>query len=355
MLMKKLDAILGRLVVALPTPPARNAIPPEISSILIIRPGGIGDAVLLAPAIRSIKKNYHEAKITLLAECRNAGAFQLVPGVDEILCYDRPREFYQALRGRRYDVVIDSEQWHRLSALVARFVRAPVKIGFNTNERRRMLTHLIPYSHEEYEAISFTRLVGSMGIGEGEPPDSTPFLHIPDSALKSADNFLKAFASKLIVVIFPGASIVERRWGAERYKLVSNRLSEDGYITVVVGGREDMEDGELIAGAEGLNLAGMTTLAETAALIDRSCLLISGDSGVLHLAVGLDIPTVSLFGPGIAAKWAPVGEKHVVLNRNLSCSPCTRFGTTPPCPYGVRCMKEITADQVMMAAASLLQ
>jgi lipopolysaccharide heptosyltransferase II len=354
MLMKKLDALLGRLAVSLLTPPARYAVPPDISSILLIRPGGIGDAVLLAPAIRSLKNNYPHVRITILAERRNAGVFSLVSGVDETLCYDSPREFYKALRGR-YDVVIDSEQCHRLSALVARFVRAPVKIGFNTNERRRMLTHLIPYSHEEYEALSFVHLMGSMGIGEEEVNRDAPFLNVPDSALKSADNFLKAFAGKPIVLFFPGASIVERRWGTERYNLLSNRLSEDGYMTVVVGGSEDREDGKLIAGAGGLNLAGMTTLAETAALIACSCLLISGDSGVLHLAVGLNIPTVSLFGPGIAAKWAPVGEKHVVLNRNLSCSPCTRFGTTPPCPYGVRCMVEITHDEVMSAAVGLLK
>ncbi|MBI5483179.1 MAG: glycosyltransferase family 9 protein, partial [Deltaproteobacteria bacterium] len=130
--------------------------------------------------------------------------------------------------------------------------------------------------------------------------------------------------------------------------------AEAGFRIVVVGGREDREEGDIISGAWGLNLAGMTTLAETAAIIAGSRLLISGDSGVLHLAVGLDVPTVSLFGPGIAAKWAPRGDKHIVLNQNISCSPCTRFGTTPPCPVGVRCMKEITADQVMAAAVHVL-
>lgn len=119
---------------------------------------------------------------------------------------------------------------------------------------------------------------------------------------------------------------------------------------MVVGGPDDLEDGELIAGTNGLNLAGKTTLVETAAVIARSSSAVSGDSGVLHLAVGLDVSTVSLFGPGIAAKWSPRGEKHVVLNHNISCSPCTKFGSTPPCPYGARCMKEITADELVEAA-----
>jgi ADP-heptose:LPS heptosyltransferase len=258
------------------------------------------------------------------------------------------------LRGR-YDVVIDTEQWHRLSAVLVRLVRSVVKIGFDTNERRRMFSHTVPYSHDDYEALSFAHLLGSLGIAEEEVNREAPFLQIPDADAESADVFLKSHGEKPFVVIFPGASITERRWDRERFSLVAKRLSESGYRVVVVGGREDRKDGDMIACAGGgLNLAGMTTLAETAAVIARSRLLISGDSGVLHLAVGLDIPTVSLFGPGIAKKWAPSGVKHVVLNQNLSCSPCTRFGTTPPCPYGAQCMKEITADQVMMAAISLL-
>jgi len=349
-----MDALLGRLAVALLTTPARCGMPDDIRSILFIRPGGIGDAILLAPTIHSIRKNHPQALITILAERRNAGVFPLVSGVDEVLCYDRSREFYLALRGR-YDVVIDTEQWHRLSAVLARLLRSVGKIGFSTNERRRMFSHTVPYSHNDYEALSFAQLLGSLAITEVEVNREAPFLQIPGAVSESANAFLKSLDGKQFVVIFPGASITERRWDRERFSLVAQRLSENGYGVVVVGGREDREDGDMIVGTGGLNLAGKTTLAETAAVIARSSLLISGDSGVLHLAVGLDIPTVSLFGPGIATKWAPRGEKHTVLNRNLTCSPCTCFGTTPPCPYGVQCMKEITADQVMMAAVSLLQ
>ena len=81
----------------------------------------------------------------------------------------------------------------------------------------------------------------------------------------------------------------------------------------------------------GLILAGMTSLAETAAVIQKCALLVSGDSGVLHIAAGLGVPTVSIFGPGRVEKWAPQGEHHVVVTKRLTCSPCTMFGTTPPC------------------------
>ena len=70
---------------------------------------------------------------------------------------------------------------------------------------------------------------------------------------------------------------------------------------------------------------------------------------------GLGVPTVSLFGPGIAKKWAPEGDRHVVLNRHLACSPCTRFGYTPKCPIQAQCMTGISVDDVVAAAGKLLK
>ncbi|MFH1027028.1 MAG: glycosyltransferase family 9 protein, partial [Pseudomonadota bacterium] len=103
-----------------------------------------------------------------------------------------------------------------------------------------------------------------------------------------------------------------------------------------------------------LNLAGKTSLQDTAAIMDRSALLVSGDSGVLHIAAGLGKPTVSLFGPGRSEKWAPQGDRHIVINRQLPCSPCTTFGTTPSCPRDAECLRSITPDEVANAVTMLL-
>jgi len=271
----------------------------------------------------------------------------------KVLCYDSPLDFYQALR-RRYDVVIDTEQWYRLSAVVARFIHAPIKIGFGTNERRRLFTHVIEYDQSAYEQNNFAALLKPLG-GNCCQPSIDKALTLPERSVLNAEQLLKTLGMHAFVVIFPGASTPEKRWGAKHFRLVAESLMANGYEIVVVGGSEDLEEGNVIAGAEGLNLAGMTTLAETAAVISRSSLLISGDSGVLHIAVGLGIPTVSLFGPSSVAKWAPEGEKHIVLSCNLECAPCSKYGTIPPCPHNVRCMKEITADQVVEAAVTLLQ
>lgn len=348
---KLLDNYLGRfLSLALGSQLPGHFLEPV--KILLIRPGGIGDALLLAAAIDSIKKTYPQICITVLAERRNAAVFPLVPGVDEVFRYDRPCEFFRALRGR-YDAVIDTEQWYRLSAVAARLVRAPIKIGFDTNERRRMFTHGIRYDQNAYEPDSFSALLKPLGV-DSRQDDGAVTVSLPEQAVIRARQLLQPLGSDAFVAMFPGASIDEKRWGAGRFRLVAKRLSEGGFKVVVVGGREDRKDGDIIAGGAGLNLAGRTTLAETAAVIARSRLVVSGDSGVLHLAAGLDIPTVSLFGPSSVAKWAPRGDKHIVLNHFLSCSPCSRFGSIPSCPLDARCIADISPDEVIDAIGRLL-
>ena len=352
--MKFADAVFGRIIACLFPKPAVNQKPAtEPRSVLVIRPGGIGDAILLIPAIQRIKQMYPEAQIKVLAEKRNAPAFGLYPDVTTTFCYDSPMGLFQAFRWH-YDVVIDTEQWYRLSAVVARLIRAPVKIGFATNERRRMLTHAIEYDQHAYETDNFLALLNPLGI-VGQANVETPSLVVPHQSVSKTLQLLQPLGSESFVAIFPGASIPEKRWGTDRFRHVAEILTGFGIRTVVVGGKEDRQQGEEIAGGGvALNLAGLTSLPETAAVIQKSAMLVSGDSGVLHIAVGLGVPTVSLFGPGRTPKWAPKGEHHIVINKELPCSPCTTFGNMPRCPNNTRCMREITVDEVVNAVTMLL-
>lgn len=347
--LKGVDRWLGGLSLLLSSPQSTSRL---LGRVLLVRPGGIGDAALLAPAIGALMSRFPGAAVDVLAERRNAGVFPLVPGIRSLFLYDRPADLLKVL-SRCYDVVIDTEQWHRLSAVVARLVRSGMKIGYGTNERRRMFTHTVDYSHERYEAESFLDLLEPLEIDAKFSPEE-PFLLVPPESACRADELLAG--SGRCVTIFPGASIPERRWGRERFRDLALRLERVGLCPVVVGGPDDCGDGDaIIAGTQGYNLAGKSSLSETVAVLARSALLVSGDSGVLHLAVGLGIPTVSLFGPGIEAKWGPRGARHVVINRRLACSPCTRFGTTPSCPYGARCMVEIGVDEVEAAVFEVLR
>ena len=353
-LLKTIDALLGGLLArVLPgrSPAEEKAGPP--GSILIIRPGGIGDAILLLPAIRALKAAHPDAAIDVLAEKRNGQAFAFSAGIHQVFRYDGGTELLQVLRNR-YDVVIDTEQWHRLSAVVARLIRSPIRIGYATNERQRLFTYAVAYSHDTYEADSFCNLLTPLGIGPTDEPAAS-FIEITPEAHERAGELLGDLQHRSFVALFPGASIPERRWGTDNFREVVSALAEEGIPSVVIGGGEDVDDGaKIVTDSSRLNLAGRTSLMETAAIIEKSSVLISGDSGILHIGVGLGKPTVSLFGPGIAKKWAPRGADHIVLNRNLPCSPCTRFGYTPKCSEGARCLKEITVDDVIAAVMTLL-
>lgn len=349
-ILKTIDPLVGRLGMLLQRPGGKPDVAPR--TVLVIRPGGIGDAVLLVPALQTLRNYFPGVSIDILAERRNAGVFALCPGLRLVHRYDIPSEFLAAFRSR-YDVVIDTEQWHRLSAVVTRLVRADIRIGFGTNDRSRLFSHPIPYEQDEYEADNFIRLLEPLGAG-GAICSENPFLAVALGDAAMADNLLSPLLGRPFAAFFPGASIAERRWGGARFAELAKRLRSNGIEVVVVGGGVDSEDAEVIERSGALNLAGKTTLSGTAAIIARSSLLVSGDSGILHIAVGLGIPTVSLFGPGRAQKWAPRGANHIVINKNLPCSPCTTFGYTPKCPINARCMADITVEGVEQAVITLL-
>jgi len=342
------------MIAVLSRPPAASG--KSIQNILIIRPGGIGDAVLLIPAIIALKNAYPHACISVLAEKRNSAIFSLCPEVDAIFNYDKPAEIFAVLRGT-YDVVIDTEQWHRLSAVVARCLRATQSIGFATNERKKLFTHAIGYSHDAYEVRSFKELLTPLMGTVSANPDAN-FLMIPTDAARHATQMLESFSGKRVVALFPGGSIPERRWGSDRFHILAQLLMKRGYAVVVVGGDDDRESGAEITRNLGINaitLCGKSSLIETAAVLQEAAILISGDSGILHIGYGLGIKTVALFGPGIEIKWAPRGKNHVAINKNLSCSPCTKFGYTPHCKNDAACMKQISAAEVYSAAITLLE
>jgi len=323
-------------------------------SILFIRPGGIGDAVLLTPSIILLKKVFPHASIDILAEKRNSGVFAFCPDVSAVYHYESPTELLKAIR-RSYDVVIDSEQWHRLSAVVARMTGAPMSIGFATNERKKLFTHPVTYSHDDYEMDSFMNLIEPL-INNVTREHRMPFLTISLEMTDTVKPLLEPLLKSKMIALFPGGSIQERQWGSERFHQTAKLLSDKGYGIVVVGGNDDVRAGkEIVSGlSNALNLCGKLSLPETAAVLKESALLIAGDSGIMHIGYGLGIKIVALFGPGRELKWAPRSPQVAVINKNLSCSPCTKFGYTPKCPIYAECMKRITVEEVVDKATALM-
>ncbi len=363
-LLKGIDHLVGRAVYRAflgrrRTRPGEGVLPNPLRKILVLRPGGIGDAVLFFPLLRALRDTFPQARLDVLAERRNVGLFGTNSVVDRAYAYDRDfgRDLLAVMRAG-YDVAIDTEQYHFLSAVVTYLTGAPVRCGFDTQGRGGLFTHRVGYSDQTYEVYSFLNLFRALTGTERAFDPEQPFFPVSEEHLAWARALLGERAHERVAVISPGASMKQRLWAPERYRQLVRWLIDKGLRVIVTGGPGDVVAArEATAGLDRgriINLAGTTSLPRTAAVIALADLYISSDTGPLHIAYGVGTPTVHLFGSGILAKWAPLGSRYRAVHKALPCSPCTRYGYTPPCPYGVECMKRIEVEDVIAGVCEVL-
>ena len=334
-----------------PPPP-----PQGVDRILVIRPGGIGDAVLFYPMLAALRAAWPGLTLHVLAERRNAGLFKANDRVDRVYSYDASlgAELRQAITGR-YDLVIDTEQYHYLSAVIAHMVHAPVSCGFDTRGRGGLFTHRVHYDDQTYEVFSFLDLARTV-TGRVHPFDpETPFFPVKEELLAAAGREYGVGRGSRTVVVQPGASITQKCWEPEKFLELARWLADRGYRTILVGGPTEREAARRIAqgvpGGKAVDLCGRIPLAMTAAVVSQCDLYVGSDTGVLHIAYGVGTPTVHLFGPGVLEKWAPKGSRYQAISKKLPCSPCIRYNYVPPCPYDTECMKMIGLDEVIEAVS----
>lgn len=353
--LKNIDKLIGGIASILVKLliPSRKFQNKSTYRFLVIRPGGIGDAVLLYPSLKILKNNFKDSKIDILAEKRNVGIFNGCKYIENLYLYDDFKNLglFKALYNK-YDVVIDTEQWHRLSAVIAFITRAPLRIGFSTNEREKLFTNPVNYSQEDYEAISFLRLISEITRKKHKFNYNSRFLDVDKNlSIKfraELDEYKKNYS--YLVGIFAGATVRERRWGVKNFALLASQLLERKIGVVLIGDKNDIKDAEvcsrILENKAYFNYVGKTSLAETTSIISLLDLFISADTGLMHIAYGVGTKTLSLFGAGIQEKWSTRGGLHSVINKKLHCSPCTKFGYTPSCPYNVKCLNEISVEEV---------
>ena len=354
-LLKFLDATagamccwLGGLILHLSHRTGPNQ-PAKVQRILVVRPGGMGDMILLQPMLRSLRGRYPEAEIDLVCERRNREILSLAGQDVGILLYDaNPVGTLLSLIRRHYDLAIDSEQFHNFSAVMVWLSGAPVRIGFKINPGRNPIyTHLVNYDLEGYEADEFMRLLHPLGIRDG-------------SAVSGMMEHLRQqgeIPATPVVLIHAGTSTRYKEWAPSKYAELARRVVENMRVRgiapriALVGGAGDVALAQRIAALAEMGgqldvMAGDRPLAETVAMIAHATLFIGGDSGLSHLAVALGTPSVVLFGPSDPRKWGFTGKRHVVVCKERACSPCFIFGYHKPC-HDIGCMADITVDDVM--------
>ncbi|MBN2300919.1 MAG: glycosyltransferase family 9 protein [Lentisphaerae bacterium] len=335
----------------------------EIQRILLIRPGGMGDMLLLIPVIRAIAKRYPAAAIDIVCEKRNAQVLKMAAIECTPLLYDaRPFNVIRHLVKHTYDIAIDTEQFHNLSAIVAYISNAPVRIGFKINPLRNPIyTHLINYAPDGSELLQFMRLVAPLAISS-DNITIIGTLSEPVAATKNFPSDIASFmSSNRYAVIHAGCSSPLKQWLPQNFAAVLKELHlRYGLSAIIVGDSTDRTTAQNIVksadafGCQTISAADRLSISDTANVIKHSSIFIGSDSGLAHLATALDVPSVVLFGPTDHLKWGYKDNRHAIVYKKLPCAPCFIFGYHRPCKNNV-CMKNIRPEDVLAAVDQVLQ
>jgi ADP-heptose:LPS heptosyltransferase len=327
--------------------------------LLIIRPGGIGDTVLMLPMLRALRETLPNATLDVACETRNAEALLMADVDAHPLVFDRnPMHFLNHLRTTAYTAAIDTEQFHHFSACFVLLSGAPVRVGFNINPCRNPLyTHLVNYDVAAPEGDQFLQLLPPLGVPH--QPFSLPgALTAPTPSWPAGFEHLH---SAPFVALQAGGSTPYKQWSTKRFAQIARNLHQQHGLTVaLVGGEtdarlcDDLCRRSELGGKAICSTAGRFSLTQTAALLAQAKLFVGIDSGLAHMATALSRPTVVLFGPSNPDKWSSRGPGQVIARRPQPCAPCAIFGYHKPCD-SIACMKAISVDDVMAAIAEAIQ
>jgi heptosyltransferase-2 len=334
----------------------------SIRKVLVLQTAFAGDVVLVTPLARAIKQAYPNAEIYFLVIPKIDILLKNNPFIEKVWVFDkRGRErgllpflaWVKKLRSEHFDTAIVPHRSIR-SAILVWAAKIPRRIGFHTSAGSFLWTDVVRYSKNIQEVERNFKLVQVLGITiPAEPPELFP----GEQERDEVDLFLKKAnigPGQKMVAMAPGSVWPTKRWLPDGFVQVSRSLWQEKRIrTVLIGGESDVDLGDQIvlqAGAGPVNAMGRLSLLASAELIRRCCVILSTDSAPLHLGVAMGIPVVAIFGPTVPEfGFGPYGERHTVIQKDMSCRPCSIHGGKR-CPKGhFDCMASISWREVHQA------
>lgn len=336
--------------------------------LLVLRLDRIGDVVLSTPALQALRRRFPHAHVTMMVRPPCVDLVQGHPALNEVLVYDKDGahrspwatiRFAWSLRRHEFDTALVLHPSHR-SHWIPWLAGIPVRIGYD-RKWGRLLTHRTPHRKQEgeqHEAAYTLELLRWFGMEPGTPEAMIP---IAPEASRHVEAVLKSagvMGSDALIAVHPSASCISKRWMPERFAQVADRLAASHHVKVcLIAGEPDRRIADHVQQAmrtPALNLAGALSVGQTAALLARCRLLISNDSGPVHIASAVGTRVVDIFGRnqrGLSPKrWGPLGAGHVVLHKEVGCVTCLAHN----CDINFLCLTSLSADEVYAAAASLL-
>jgi len=311
------------------------------------------------PALEAVRENFQSASITVLARPWVAPLFENHPAVNNILIYNRHdgltkniSEFFHVInliRKNRYDLAILFQNAFE-AALLAYFGRVKYRLGFDSDGRGFLLTHGIKRSskifavHQVEYYLSILKAVGLRAESRN------PVLYLSKKDLAKAESLLQSEGinnNDFILGISPGAIFGSaKRWPFERFAKISDWASERwGAKVIILGSKKEKDIGNEMAGImknKAAVFCGTTSLGEAMGLISRCSFFVTNDSGLMHIAAALGVPTLAIFGSTDHVATGPRGSTTRIIRHDIACSPCLK----PECPTDFKCMLSIEPEEV---------
>lgn len=340
----------------------KNLLKQKDLRFLVLKTAAIGDTIVLSAVIRELKARFPSAKITLICSKSNYSAVKLIKEIDNIAIFEmsHPLKSLRVIsKLPEHDLLFDFSPWDKIDAVIAYFSRTKFRIGFRRRKMSRHYIYDIAVEHQDsvHEIENYRNLLRSVNI---QPTGLIPEISITMEKFPFINNLLARNQPNIILHPFPGGIKKEfKEWPLDNWVKLGQKLIEENYKVFVSGGKEDFEQADYIReqieknGKQCSVLAGKYSLEETAAILKRSSLLVTVNTGIMHLGAAVGAKVIALHGPTSPKRWGPLCKNAVIVAPKLKCAPCLSLGFEYACKQG-GCMESIEIEWVFDECNSYL-
>lgn len=324
----------------------------------------LGDLVLTTPFLRVLRQAAPQAHITYLVDEKLKDVVKNNPNIDEVMTIDKKGKddsilalykFAKTISKGNYDVLINLHPNERTS-FIDFCAKVPVKVGFSHFLFRPFLTKVTPFNRKLHAADMYIDVLSQLGINNIDNNGLEIFPSSEDK--KTAAEFWQEqqiTPQDKVIGFNIGSAIETKRWAPERFAKVADTLATEGYKVVFFGGSMDekmVNKALTYMKTEPIIATGRFSIGELAAAMRRCRLVITNDSGPMHVAISQQIPIVALYGPSHIDLYGPYTEKATVVRAIPPCTGCAK-AMRHKCD-DMQCMKRLTVEQVLAAAEKWL-
>lgn len=349
----------------------RRRRPTAPTRILLLRLERIGDLLMVLPGIAAVRALAPAARIDLVVGSWNAELARAIPFVNDVILLDARwlgrddqglgvPALLRAARGwrsREYDLAINFEPDVRSNLLLAAS-GAAWTVGYRSGGGGALLDHALEYDPRAHTSDNAVRLVSA--AFDRPALDQSPRLSIPEDRRQAANALIAGVRRPLIALHVSGGRAI-KQWPPERFAVVARHLVETRRATIVLTGAPDDRSlidavAKMLPAGSFIDVSSVGNLMTVAALLEEADVMLTGDTGPMHLAAAVGTPIVAVFGPSDPRRYAPRGPHDRVVRVDLPCAPCNRIRLPPArCTVGTPdCLTGVTTEAVVSAVSAVL-